>query len=194
MHKLLLEIPNRIETERLYLRSYAAGDGKWYYAMSLKNRDHLARYEADNVAMTMQSEEHAEIVMRDLVVDWAARNHFFLGAFDKKTNNFVAQIYVGPVNWDTPEFTIGFFADVDHQGHGFVTEAVKATLGWIFKYLQARRVNLECDDTNLHSQRIAERCHMVKEAHLRENKLHPDGTLSGTMLYGLLSREFKALE
>ena len=27
MHKMLLDIPDRIETERLYMRPYQAGDG-----------------------------------------------------------------------------------------------------------------------------------------------------------------------
>ena len=34
MDRLLLDIPTRIETERLYLRCYQPGDGQWYYAMS----------------------------------------------------------------------------------------------------------------------------------------------------------------
>ena len=46
MHKMLLEIPTRIEAERLYLRCYEAGDGRWYYAMSQKNRLYRARYES----------------------------------------------------------------------------------------------------------------------------------------------------
>src|SRR5271157_4680421 len=40
------DIPSRIETERLYLRCYAEGDGSWYYTMSLQNQAHLARYES----------------------------------------------------------------------------------------------------------------------------------------------------
>jgi hypothetical protein len=36
MHKLLLDFPTRIETKRLYLRSYQAGDGPWYFVMSQK--------------------------------------------------------------------------------------------------------------------------------------------------------------
>ena len=43
VQKMLLEIPTRIETERLYLRCYEAGDGPWYYAMSQQNRSHLIR-------------------------------------------------------------------------------------------------------------------------------------------------------
>jgi len=194
MHKMLLDIPTRIETERLYLRCYAPGDGPWYYAMSQKNREHLACYESGNVVMTIKTEEDAEIAVRDLAADWVARNCFFMGAFDKRTDEFVAQIYVGPVNWELPEFAIGYFADVDHEGRGYVTEAVRAALEFIFEYLKAHRVRLECDDTNVRSIRVAERCGMVQEAHFRENKRNPDGTLSGTLCFGLLRSEFETLK
>jgi hypothetical protein len=36
-----------------------------------------------------------------------ARNCFFFGAFGQ--DQFVAQIYIGVVNWDLPEFEIGYF-------------------------------------------------------------------------------------
>jgi aminoglycoside 6'-N-acetyltransferase len=191
MHKLLLDIPTCIETERLYLRSYQPGDGPWYCAMSQKNRSHLKRYESDNVAMGIKSEEDAEILMRDLAVDWIARNCFFLGAFDKRTDEFVAQIYVGPVNWELPEFQIGYFVDQEHEGQGYITEAVKATFNFVFTYLNAYRIQLKCDDTNVRSLRVAERCGMVKEGHIRENKRNSDGVYSGTLYYGLLRHEFK---
>jgi RimJ/RimL family protein N-acetyltransferase len=194
MHKLLLDIPTHIETERLYLRCYRPGDGQWYYAMSQKNRSHLMQYESENVVMTIKSEEDAEIVVRDLAAAWVARNCFFMGAFDKKSDEFVAQIYVGPVNWELPEFQIGYFVDKDHEGQGYVTEAVKATLQFIFEHLKAHRVRLECDDTNARSYQVAERCGMVREGHVRENKKNSDGTFSGTLHFGLLRRECEALK
>ena len=156
VHKLLLDIPTRIETERLVLRCYQPGDGPWYYAMSQRNRAHLERYESDNVVMTLTSEEDAEIAVRDFAVGWAARSYFFLGAFSRETDAFVAQIY--------------------------------------FEHLKAHRVRLECDEANVRSHRVAERCGMVKEGHIRENKKNPDGTLSGTLHYGLLRSEFAAVE
>jgi RimJ/RimL family protein N-acetyltransferase len=159
--------------------------------MSQKNRAHLARYESDNVVMSIQNEEDAEIVVRDLAAQWAARNCFFLGVFDKQTDEFVAQIYVGPVNWDLPELQIGYFVDKDHEGLGYVTEALQATLRFIFDHLQAHRVRLECDDANVRSYRVAERCGMVKEGHFRENKKNSDGTFSGTLHFGLLRSEFE---
>jgi ribosomal-protein-alanine N-acetyltransferase len=194
VHKMLLEIPERIEAERIYLRCYQAGDGQWFYAMSRKNRVHLARYESDNVVMSIEDEGDAELVVRELAAAWQARNCFFLGVFDRETDEFVAQVYIGPVNWDIPEFEIGFFVDKDHQGQGYVTEAVKATMGFIFEYLKAYRLCMRCDDTNLRSWRVAERRGLVREGHIRENKINPDGRLSGTLYFGLLKSEFEALD
>ena len=193
MHKMLLEIPTRIEAERIYLRGYEAGDGQWYYAMGQRNRAHLARYEAENVIMSIESELEAEVVVRRLAVEWQARSCFFMGAFARETDEFVAQLYVGPVNWDVPEFEIGFFADKDHEGQGYVTEAVRAVMKFIFEQLKAHRVRMECDDTNERSRRVAERCGLVREGHMRENKRNADGKLTGTLYYGLLKSEYQAL-
>jgi [ribosomal protein S5]-alanine N-acetyltransferase len=194
MNKLLLDFPTHIMTERLYLRPFQPGDGQWYFAASQKNRSHLMHYESDNVIMTIKSQGDADVLVRDLAAEWVARNCFFMGAFDKKTHEFVAQIYVGPVNWDLPEFQIGYFADKEHESQGFVTEAVTATIQFIFENLKAHRVRVECDDTNVRSVRVAERCGMIREGHIRENKKNSDGTLSGTLYFGLLKSEFEALK
>jgi ribosomal-protein-alanine N-acetyltransferase len=195
MHRLLLDIPNRIETERLYLRCYRAGDGPWYYEMSQKNKSHLARYESGNAVMSINTEEDAEIAVRGLAAAWVARNAFFLGAFRRDTHEFVAQIYVGVVNWDLPELELGYFVDSEHEGQGYVTEAAEAALHFAFKHLGAHRVRLECDDTNARSCRVAERCGMVKEGHIRENKKNPDGSITGTLHYGMLRNDaYSALQ
>jgi RimJ/RimL family protein N-acetyltransferase len=192
MEKTLLEFPTYFETERLHLRSYQAGDGKWYYAMSVKNHAHLRQYESENAAFNIASEETAEELVCELADAWTKRAYFFIGAFEKMTGKFVAQVYVGPIDWRTPEFEIGYFADVDHEGQGYVTEAVKGTLGILFGQLQAHRVRLACNETNLRSIRVAERCDMTREGILRENKLNPDGTYSNSLIYGLLKSEYQA--
>jgi ribosomal-protein-alanine N-acetyltransferase len=155
---MLLDIPTYFETDRLVIRCYEAGDGPMYYATGVRNRGHLQRYESGNTILTAKTEQEAEILVRRLHADWMARNHFFMGAFDKTTHEFVAQIYVGAVNWDLPEFVVGYFVDKDHEGQGFVTEAVKATLKFIFEHMGAHRVRLETNETNVRSRRVAERC------------------------------------
>jgi ribosomal-protein-alanine N-acetyltransferase len=185
------KLPSRIEAERLYLRCYQAGDGRWFYTMSQKNHSHLQRFEPENAVLSVHSEQEAEALAIELGAACLAGKVFFLGAFERATDEFVAQVYIGPANLDLPEFDIGYFADVDHEGQGYVTEAVKAALGFIFEHMQARRVRLECDDTNVRSQRVAERCGFTRIGHARENRRNPDGSLSGTLYYSLLKSEYK---
>ena len=193
MNKMLLDIPTHFETERLIVRCYEAGDGPLYYAAGVRNRDHLQRYESDNVILTAKTEQEAEILVRELHADWVARNCFFMGAFDKETCEFVAQIYVGVINWDLPEFAMGYFVDKDHEGQGFVTEAVQAALRFVFEHLRAHRVRLETNETNTRSRRVAERCGFIQEGQLRGNRRNPDGTFSGDVFYGLLRSEYERL-
>jgi len=192
MHKMLLEIPTRFETERLVLRCYQPGDGALYYAASQRNRAHLARYESGNSLMRIDSEEQAEIVVRELQAEWVARACFLLGVFERATGDWVAQVYVGPTQWELPEFEIGYIVDTAHEGRGYVTEAARAMLRFLFEHLDAHRVCLHCDDTNARSRRVAERCGMLLEGHLREDKRNPDGTITGTLCFGLLRRDLLA--
>lgn len=178
-------VPDRIEAGRICLRPYRAGDGPWFYAMSQRNRAHLSRYESDNVVLEADSPEKAESLVRELAAEWAAQRFLFLGAFERATGEFVAQVFVGPAGGDLPDYEIGFFADVDHEGQGFVTEAVQAVLYVLFGHVGARRVQLHCDDTNARSRRVAERCGFVLEEHIPEDKRLADGTTSGTMCFAL---------
>lgn len=189
----MFTFPDRIETERLYLRPFQSGDGQWYYDVRQRNRDHLMQYESDNVIMGIKSVEDAEAIVLDLAADWAARKYFFMCGFERQSGEFAVQIYVGPVNLDLPEFEIGYFADKEHEGHGYVTEAAKAAIHFCFVHLNAHRVSLRCDDTNVRSFQVADRCGMVREGYFRSNKKNPDGTCSGTLHYGLLRSEWECL-
>jgi [ribosomal protein S5]-alanine N-acetyltransferase len=63
-------------------------------------------------------------------------------------------------------------------------------LHFLFQDLNAHPVSLECDDTNGRSMRVAERCGVVREGHLRENRRRPDGSISRTYRYGMLRHDF----
>ena len=192
MDKLRIDIPTSLETERLNLRCYQAGDGPMYFAVAQKNRDHLRMFESGNALMALDSEAQAEEVVRELAAGWDARKYFFFGAFAKEGGQFVAQIYVGPVNWDTPEFEIGYIADQAHEGQGYVSEAAHAVMGMLFEVLGAHRLRIECNENNLRSRKLAERLGFTQEGFLRETKRRPDGSYSGDIIYGLLRSEYEA--
>jgi RimJ/RimL family protein N-acetyltransferase len=196
MHKMLLDLPPQVETERLILRPYRAGDGPAYYKLAQCNKAHLLPYEAGNPALAIQSVDDAEILVREFHAKWVARSIFFAGGWEKTSGELIVQIVITVVHWSTSEFEIGYFVDCGHEGQGFVTEGVRAMLRFAFDHLQARRMAAGCNDTNLRSQHVLERCGFTREAHIRQNKPHikrPDGTSSGDFLYGMLREEYERL-
>ena len=195
MNKMLLDLPTHFETERLILRPFRAGDGTAYSLLSQNNKSHLLPFERGNRALSVNTKEDGESLVRSFAAEWAMRNIFYMGAWEKATHTLVAQVVVMVVNWDLPEFAVGYFVDKDHQGQGFVSEGVKASLHFAFNDLGAQRVRLECNETNQRSIRVAERCGFVREGHLRQTHKHivcEDGTPSGDYLYGMLREEFLA--
>ena len=184
-------LPERFETERLIVRSYEAGDGPMYFDAARRNRNHLQRYESGNILMTLRDEQEAERTVQELADDWRERRCYFMGAFSKEDGAFAAQIYVGMFKRDPLEFIVGYIADCDHEGHGVVSEALRGVLCFVFERLGAHRVRIHCDETNERSRRVAERCGFVREGVTREDTRSPEGILTGTVVYGLLRREFE---
>ena len=182
-------IPTPIFTDRLIIRPYHGSDVDQYFEMSLRNKSHLLRYEASNPVMSIVSKEGAVKCVREFIDEWGRTPYAFMGAFLKGTDEFVAQVYVGLVDEDLPEFAVGYFVDERHQGHGYVTEAVRAVVDVLFQKMDAHRISSECDDTNERSINVLERCGFVREGHIRKSTKSPRGVYTGTLYYGLLEND-----
>lgn len=159
-----------------------------YYVAGIRNRDHLAEFESDNVLMHLKSEEYAETVVRELAADWIAGNCFFAGIFEKASGAWCGQVYVEPTDRESRGFMIGFVADVSHEGKGCISEAVNRVLEALFEDLNAYLIKAECSENNARSRRLLERCGFRLHGYLRKDVNHADGSTNGDYLY-VLSRE-----
>lgn len=189
-----IDLPDVLETPRLRLRPYCAADAGSYFEMCVRNRTHLLPYEAGNPALNVATLDDAVLLMSSFAEEWDRRIAFFLGVWEKASHLWVAQIYIGARSWELPEFEIGYFVDVAQQGKGFVTEAMQVAVEMCFTRLNAHRLRIECNELNVRSQRVAERCGFRREGHIRQTHrdiLCPDGTFSGDYLYGLLRSEYQ---
>lgn len=199
MHRsqLHLEIPERLETGRLLLGPYRSGDGAWLHAVFERNRAHLAQSLEgirNGLGLDLTREREAEIFVRQMGLDWAARRRFLFAVRDRETGGFAGDIWIEMVDWDVPLCEIGYFVVEDHLGKGYATEATRAGLRFIFGDLKASKVRLTTDADNIGSYRVAERCGFVLEGRLRAEVKRSDGTLVDKLCYGLLRTEFEALE
>jgi ribosomal-protein-serine acetyltransferase len=84
-----------------------------------------------------------------------------------------------------PRFEIGYWCRSSETGKGYVTEVVQALSKVAFEHLGAARVEIRCDDSNLRSAAVAERCGYTLEGVLKNHERNPKGDLCSTRIYAL---------
>jgi len=188
MKPILLDVPTRFETERLFISIYENGDGKEFYYMLQSDCVHLQ--EEMSEIHTLKSIEDAEEYVRYKKVAWISRKRLVPKIVEKATGDMIGQLWIEP-KWDRMIFEIGYFVREKSQGRGYVTEAVKKMIEFLFRELYARKLEIHTKATNSKSIRVAERCGFVKEAHIRERGRTNEGKVVDMLYFGLLRSEFE---
>jgi RimJ/RimL family protein N-acetyltransferase len=189
-HKLLLEIPELLETDRLTIRKYKKGDGKENYDLFERNNNRELLKEHVDEATDVTTLEEAEIKMREHAAEWEARTRFVMGIWLKEEDQYIGEIWIEPKKWEVPSFELGYFLDSVHQGKGIAFEAAKGSLKFLFEDLQAHKVIILTRDTNEKSWKLAERLGFAREGHLRECGAKDDRRW-GLYHYGMLVSEYR---
>lgn len=89
---------------------------------------------------------------------------------------------------------IGWCLSPEHQGHGYVTEAVTELVRLCFEDLGLRRLTAEAFADNTPSLRVMERLGMVCEARHRAESLHRDHGWVDSVTYALLADDWRAAQ
>ncbi|MHA2377798.1 MAG: GNAT family N-acetyltransferase [Candidatus Thorarchaeota archaeon] len=92
MHKLLLDIPSRVETERLVLRKYEKGDGEHLFALLERDNNRELLKEHLDEAKDVLTLEDAEINVRKHAAEWISRERFVMGIWLKDNEAFTGEI------------------------------------------------------------------------------------------------------
>jgi ribosomal-protein-serine acetyltransferase len=191
LHKLLLDIPTRLDTERLTIRKYTEGDGRELHMLLETNDNREFLRENVEEVSSIKTEEEAEIEIRKHSAEWFARDRFVMGIWLKGENKYVGQIWIEPKKWEVPSFEIGWFLDQGYQGRGIAKEAAARSLEFLFMDLNAHKVIAISRDTNSKSIKLAERLGFRREGHHRESGIE-DGKRYGLLYYGMLRTEFSS--
>ena len=137
MDPLMLELPEVLDSARLLVRKYNAGDGKAVFALLERNNNREFLFPTVEEVATIKNVDAAEIKGRRHAAEWDARKRFVLGIWLKKDDLFVGEIWIEPMKWDVPSFEIGWFLDGGFQGKGLATEATKRSLAFLFFFFFA---------------------------------------------------------
>ena len=187
MNPILLDIPEKLETERLIVSMYQLGDGEELYHIFKSNVQHLE--EEVSEVHSILTVKDAEAYVRGKRIEWLSRRRLVPKILEKSTGKMIGQLWIEP-KWERMIFEIGYFLDADRQGKGFTTEAVNKAADFLFTQLNANRLDIHTKATNKRSIAVAERCGFKKEAQLRQRGRTNSGEAVDIVIYGLLRREY----
>jgi RimJ/RimL family protein N-acetyltransferase len=185
MDPLLIDVPSRLETERLILRCPRPGDGALLADAERESHDELRPWMP--WAQTPRSLEDAEIYCRRMAARFILREDLVFLAFERDASGgegrLVASTGLHRMDWAVRRFEIGYWRRTGCGGRGYVTEAAGALARLCFDHLEARRVELRMDDSNVASGRVAERAGFTLEGVLRDDSLTPANQVRSTRVY-----------
>jgi RimJ/RimL family protein N-acetyltransferase len=185
MDPLLIDVPERIETERLVLRAPRRGDGALVNDAVCVSLAELSPWMP--WAGAMPSVDESEVHCRRQQARFILREDFVLLIFlrqgDGSEGELVGCIGLHRIDWALRRFEIGYWRKTGCEGRGLLTEAVRAVARLAFDVLDARRVEIRMDDSNAASWRLAERAGFTLEAILRFDAATPQGEPRSTRVY-----------
>ena len=174
------DIPTHVETERLVIRPPTVEDVPAIYAAVIESLEDLKPRMPWSHDYTMDG---CEASTRAAVAKFITREDLRYHFHDKKTGELIANSGLHAVDWKVPKFEIGYWCRTSKQGQGYVTEGVKGLTEMAFRDLKAVRLEIQCDDRNLKSAAVAERCGYGLEGTLKFDSRSPDGELTSTRIY-----------
>ena len=180
---LLLNIPERIETERLILRAAKSNDGPEAFEAVVESVNELKPWMPwahPEPKLEGSIEFHANAQAR-----WYSREMLDFQWVDKSTQRLVGKGGFHTINWDVPKFEIGYWVRTSMAGKGYCTEAVNALVAFAKRELGAKRLEICSDPRNERSRKVAERCGFALEGILRRNMRDPYGGLRDSCMYAL---------
>ncbi len=155
------EFPKTIETGRLVLRRYEAGDASNLLELVSRNRQELIREFAQVAAL--QTIEQAESFISEKSSQWEQRKNFCYGVWRQDAEHLVGQLQVKNIAWEIPAAELSYFIDQNSQRRGYASESVRAIVSTAFDELRFERIFLRILPSNAESLALAKKLQFQEE-------------------------------
>ncbi len=120
---IMLEFPDKFETERFIIRSPLYGDGEMLNHAICESINELRPWMqwANQLPTVEQSEES----VRQARIRFLERSDLRLHVFHKETGNLIGSSGLHRIDWVARKFEIEYWIRTSQSGNGFMTEAVE---------------------------------------------------------------------
>jgi ribosomal-protein-serine acetyltransferase len=183
MNRILIDLPEIIETPRLKLQMPKAGFGEKLYSAIIDDyHDYIKWLDWPKEIPTPELVEEdcrrhmAEFILRDFI-------RYLI--IDKATDNIIGRCAFPSfqLNWKIPQFGISYFISKNQRSKGYATEATHAMAILAFKILKAKKVEIYCDTENIASNKIPLKLNFKLEYTKKGSWPRQDGKLAQLNCY-----------
>ena len=185
MDPLLIDVPERVLTERFIARCPQPGDGAVVNTAVCETLAELRPWMP--WAQTAPTLDESELHARRAQAKFRLREDLVMFIFERLPGDREGQLLGGTglhrMDWAARSFEIGYWRRTGHAHRGVITEVVRALSRMAFDALAARRVEIRMDTNNLASRRVAERAGFTLEGVLRQDSVTPTGEPRDTCVY-----------
>jgi RimJ/RimL family protein N-acetyltransferase len=181
LHALLLEIPEKLETQRLTLVAAAPGQGAIVNAAIVDSHEELKRWMP--WAQKVPTVDESEVYCRQARAKWLARELLDFSFLSREDGTLLGRGGLHSIDWSVPKFEIGYWVRTSCARRGFATEATDALVALARDRLGARRVEISSDVRNTASRRVAEKSGFVLEGIRRNSRRDTLGEIADACLY-----------
>ncbi|RPF55248.1 GNAT family N-acetyltransferase [Aquisalibacillus elongatus] len=183
MNPILLDIPKKLESDRLILRApKPSGDGEIVNKAIKASINELKPWLP--FAQKLPTIEETEANLRNAHINFLKRTSFRFLIFHKDTNEFIGTTSFEYVDWNIPKCEIGYWINTEFSGNGYILEAVEELIDFGFQQIKFNRIEIKCEFTNYKSRAIPEKLGFELEGILKNEDLSADGsTLTDTCIY-----------
>lgn len=185
---ILLDIPDRFETERLIIRIPNAGDSKQLIQAIKESHERLIPWFP--WAKEIPTEEESEARLRASYAKYLLREDFLLHLYLKDSGTLIGSSGLHVRDWNVPKFEIGYWVRTGYEGKGLITEAVTSITKFGFDIVGAKKILIRMNSKNLLSEAVAIRAGYFYEGTLRNFEKDTSGNLADMKFYGLTSSDF----
>jgi RimJ/RimL family protein N-acetyltransferase len=178
-----------IETERLRLRPFEAGDIDDFVA--IHTHPDVPRY----LYWGIRTRRELEAVLAGKIERMALARRgdsVDVAVVVRASGAIAGSVSLTWIDNEHRQGEIGFILHPAHHGNGYATEAARALLRVGFEELGLHRIYGRLDGRNTASARVLERLGMRREAQLVENE-YVKGEWTDEVIYALLAREWGEL-
>jgi ribosomal-protein-serine acetyltransferase len=168
------------------LRLLEEADADELFALIDANREHLGRW----MPWVEHEHEPADVLpfiraTRKQIAD----NDGLQTAIVDPDGRIVGMVGVHNVDWMNRKSSIGYWLARDEQGHGTMTEAVRAYVDHAFATWKLNRISIQAAPENTRSRAVPERLGFREEGILREVERVGDRVLDG-VVYAMLAADW----